>query len=234
MVDSIFLDPTGCECDVTLDTWLQDTLPITPGIERSVASRELVLTAREFFERSYAWQAVIENINAKAGDKQYWQSPYDQYTDVIAILGVTFNGNDLTPLSRRPSDRGRTDPSTSDVPTHYWVDPAHSDTFYLYPTLENNTDDALDVYVALTPKQSVEHMPRVAARKFYDAIREGYLSRVLMHPNKPYSSPALAMQHRRNFMSQIGRYMGQAKQGYAQAQAWSYPRGWNVRRSQRR
>lgn len=233
MADSIFLDPTGCECDVTIDTWLQDTLPLTPGIERSVAARELVLTAREFFERSYAWQTVIEDINAKAGNKQYWQSPYDQYTDVIGILGVTFNGNDLAPLNRRPSDRGRTDPSTSDVPTNYWVDPSNSDTFYLYPTLENDTDDALDVYVALTPKQSVEHMPRVAARKFYDAIREGYLARVMMHPNKPYSAPALANQHRRSFMSQIGRYMGQAKQGYAQAQAWSYPRGWTVRRAQR-
>lgn len=233
MVDSIFLEGAGCECDVTLDTWLKDTLPMLPGVQRSVAARQLVLTARDFFERTYAWQAVITDINAKAGDKQYWQSPYDQYSDVIGILGVAFNGNDLTPLHRRPSDRGRTTPSTSDVPTNYWVDPAHSDTFYLYPTLQNDADDALDVYVALTPKQSVEHMPRVAARKFYDAILDGFLARMMAHPNKPYSAPASATMYRKKFLSACGRYMGQAKQGYAQAQAWSFPRGWNVRRAQR-
>jgi hypothetical protein len=229
MADAIFLDSSNCECDVTLDTWLRDTLPVLPGAVREVASRELVLAAREFFERSFTWQAEISNVNAKAGDKQYWLSPYDQYSNVIGILGVRFNGNDLTPYNVRP----RSTDSSTDTPTHFYTQNA-PDSLYLYPTLATDQDDVLDIFVALTPKQSVEHLPRIAAIKFYDAIREGFLARMLMHPNKPYSQPAVAQLHRRNFMSQIGRYMGQAKQGYVQAQAWQYPQGWQVRRSQRR
>ncbi|MGL4557156.1 MAG: hypothetical protein ACRCV5_06615, partial [Afipia sp.] len=83
------------------------------------------------------------------------------------------------------------------------------------------------------PKQSVDHLPRIAALKFYDAILEGFLARVMAHPNKPYSAPVVALSHRRNFIAQCGRYMGQAKQGYAQAQNWRFPGGWNVRRSGR-
>jgi len=233
MADAIFLDGAACECDVTLDTWLKDALPLLPGIERSVVSRQLVLTAREFFERTFAWQGLIENINAKAGSKQYWQSPYDQYSNVISVLGVSFNGTPLTPLPNRPPAAGRANPKTSDIPTHYYAAPGgHPDAVELYPQLATDTDDALDFYVALTPKQSVEHLPRIAALKFYDAILEGLLARCFMHPNKPYSDPRTAMLHRRNFISQCGRYMGQAKQGYVQAQNWSYPPGWGVRRSQ--
>jgi len=233
MVDSVFLEGAGCECDVTLDTWLQDTLPLLAGIDRNVASRELVLTAREFFERTFTWQTVVENINAVAGDKVYWQSPYDQYANAVGILGVAFKGNVLSPLAARPADRGRDNPSTSDTPTHYYADPGgHPDTFVLYPTLQTSQADAIDVYLALTPKQSVEHLPRIAAIKFYDAIREGFLARCYMHPNKPYSSPAMGQVLRRNFIAQCGRYMGQAKQGYVQAQSWSYPQSWRIRRRQ--
>lgn len=230
MVDAVFLEGAACECDVTLDTWLKDSLPLLPGIQRTMAARELVLAAREFFERTYAWRAVVENINAKAGDKQYWQSPYDQFSNVVGILGVAWKGNALDPLPQRPADRGRAEPSTSDSPSHFWIDPAHPDTFYLYPTLENDHADALDVYVALTPKQSVEHLPRIAAIKFYDAILDGFLARVLKHPNKPYSSPATAMLHRRSFLNWCARYNGQAKQGFSNAQAWTFPQGWKVRR----
>jgi hypothetical protein len=230
MVDAVFLEGAACECDVTLDTWLKDSLPLLPGIQRNMAARELVLAAREFFERTHAWRTVIEDINAKAGQKQYWQSPYDQFSNVIGILGVTWKGTPLGVLHERPASLGQTDPGVSSSPTHYWVDPAHPDTFYLYPTLEADVDDVLDVYVALTPKQSVEHLPRVAAIKFYDAILEGFLARVLRHPNKPYSSPATAVLHRRSFLNWCARYTGQAKQGFSNAQAWSFPQSWKIRR----
>jgi len=72
----------------------------------------------------------------------------------------------------------------------------------------------------------LEHLPRVAALKYYDAILEGFLARVLMHPTQPYSDPTTAQLHRRNFLTWCGRYMAQAKQGYVQAQNWSYPQGW--------
>jgi len=91
-VDTVFIEGSGNECDVTLDNWLRDSLPTLSGAIRSVAERELVLASREFFERSYAWTDTIEGQNAKVGRNQYWTSPFDEYSNVIAVIAVAFKG----------------------------------------------------------------------------------------------------------------------------------------------
>lgn len=235
MVDTVFVEGSGAECDVTLDTWLKDSLPTLSGAIRSVAARELVLAGREFFERSYAWTDTIEEQNAREGRFQYWTSPFDQYSNVVAVLGVRFRGVDLARLPQRPSRRTNTSGSPndqSDLPHGYYASVA-PDAVELWPDVAEGTTDLegiLDFFVARTPKPTVEHMPRIAEIKFYDAILDGFLSRMYMHPNKPYSNPALGQQKRRSFNHWIGRYMGQAKQGYVSAQNWSYPPEWGVRR----
>lgn len=226
MVDTIFIEGTGCECDVTLDRWLKDTLPLLPGVVRSVASRELILACREFFERSYAWQTLIEDQNAKQGRKQYWLSPLDQYTNVIGVLGVAFKGQPLARLGARPPRRGTNQQST---PQAFYC-PDAPDSIELYPDLDHDEDGGLTFHVALTPKVSVEHLPRVAEIKYYDAILDGFLARMYMHPNKPYSSYTLAQAKRKSFNSWIGRYTAQAKQGNVNAQNWAFPGGWGVTR----
>ena len=231
MVDSVFIEGTGCECDVTLDRWLKDSLPLLPGVVRSVASRELVLACREFFERSYAWQTLIEEQNAKAGRKQYWLSPLDDYTNVVGVLGVCFDGTWLSPLVRRPI-YPVANPRTSDRPDSYYV-PEAPDMVELHPDLTNDFDSALTFHVALTPKVSVEHLPRVAEIKYYDAIMDGFMARMFMHPNKPYSSGQLGQIRRRSFNHWIARYAAQAKQGNVGAQNWGFPSGWGVRRAGR-
>jgi hypothetical protein len=228
MVDSVFIEGTGCECDVTLDRWLKDTLPMLPGVVRGVAARELVLACREFFERSYAWQTILEDQNAKEGRKQYWLSPLDQYTNVIGVLGVAFKGVPLVRLAARPPRR--TEDNSTDTPQAFYS-PDAPDSIEVYPDLNRDEDGGLAFHVALTPKPSVEHLPRVAEIKYYDAILDGFLARMYMHPNKPYSSFTLAQAKRKSFNSWIGRYAGQAKQGNVNAQNWSFPSGWGVRRA---
>lgn len=232
-VDEVFLEGSGCECDVTLDHWLRDTLPDLPGAVRRVAERQLVLACREFFERSYAWQGMIENVTAKVGRTQYWQSPFDEYANVVAVLGVDFNGTPLGRLPMRPPTDNKTD-TGQNVPTAFYADVA-PDSIELYPDIaleatEESLSQALTFRVALTPKTTVEHLPRIAEIKFYDAILDGFLARMYMQPNKPYSSPALGQAKRRAFNHWIGKYMGQAKQGYVSAQNWSFPSTWGVRR----
>lgn len=219
MTDSIFLEGTGCECDVSLDTWLRDSLALIPGITRAVAARELVLACREFYERSLSWRVTIGPVHGRAAMLQYYQSPYDDYSNVVAVLDVSWKGCPLKRLPRRPTleDWESTDP------THYWVVDV-PDAVALWPRLNADTDEALHFYVALTPKQSVDHLPRIAATKHYDAILDGFLARVWSHPKKPYSDPAGAAERRLRFVSAIGRYAGEAKQGYAGAQSWSFPR----------
>jgi hypothetical protein len=233
MVDSVFIEGSGCECDVTLDTWLRDSLSYLPGSIRSVAARELVLAAREFFERSYAWQGLIEDQDAKAGRKQYWLSPWDEYANVVGVIGVTLKGNPISPVPVRPARVNTTSTgtaaATSDRPGWYYAAPA-PDAIELFPDLKTDIPDGLTFHVALTPKTTVEHLPRVAEIKYYDAILDGFLARMYMHPSKPYTSIPMAQFKRKSFNHWIGKYMGQAKQGYVGAQNWSFPSEWGVRR----
>ena len=213
----------------SLDTLLQDTIPELPGVVRAVAERELRLTFREFFERSFAWRSDILGLDAPAG-----QTPIqvedaidgDTNSDVIGILKVVYNGQLLHKLGGRPARINM----TSKNPIGYYMT-SNPDEFVLYPPLEAATVGLVDVHVALTPKIDATVFPRQTFSKFYDALREGFLSRMYGHPNKPYSAPASAMQLRHNFRRRIGYYMAQAKTGYNDSQAWSYPTaGWNPRK----
>jgi hypothetical protein len=211
----------------SLDTLLQDTIPELPGVVRAVAERELRLTFREFFERSYAWRVVLEGLDAPAGDTPILledSNDGDANSDVVGILAVVYNGNPLRKLAAKPARIN----TTTDLPTHFYAT-SNPDEIKLYPPLENASTGLMDVHVALTPKLDATSFPRQITTKFYDTLRDGFLARLYRHPNKPYSSPAVAMQLQHNFKRAIGYHMAQAKQGYIDAQAWLYPSGWSPR-----
>ena len=86
------------------DLFLQDTLAELPGVIRSVAKRELRLTLREFFEKSYAWTKTVSGITIPQGVGGLIQvDDGDPNTEILTVLYVGINdgnGNvrDLTPL----------------------------------------------------------------------------------------------------------------------------------------
>lgn len=219
----------------SLDTFLKDTLPLLPGIVREVAERELRLAMREFFERSYAWRNTFTDIDAPAGETPVLldsATTGDVNSEVVAILRVKWHqgGNEtsgqyLSPISHKPAKSM----TNQGVPYNYYMT-SNPDEFVLYPHLDTAQTDALEVDVALMPTMTATVLPRQVQSKFYDAILEGFLARVYMHPNKPYSAPALGMQMRQNFSRRIGYYMAQAKAGYDHSQQWRYPGSWGVNR----
>lgn len=218
----------------TFEQILNDTVPQTPGVIRSVALRELRLACREFFERSYAWTVTVPNIPVTAGEQVVQIDDGDSNTEIVGILSIAFNGRTLAPAPARPAVLSQ-DPAfqTSDAPRNYFLT-SNPDEFSLFPYLENDNGNlgtpVTDALVALIPSFTATDLPRQITLKYYDAIVNGYLSRMYGHPNKPYSSPILAGALRANFLRQIGFYMAQRKQGYANAQQWRYPQEFNVRR----
>lgn len=219
----------------SLDTFLQDTIPQLPGAVRAVAERELRLAMREFFERSYAWRTTIEGVDAPLGDTAVWLQDAedgDVNSDVIAILQVRLDSDPgsqgnarrvLTPIGVKPAYEF----SNQNYPMG-WRMTSNPDEFKLYPYLTTAIPGGLEIDVALTPKMDATTFPRQVTSKFYDAIVEGFLARMYMHPNKPYSAPALGMQMRGNFKRRIGYYLAQAKTGYNNSQVWGFPGGWGV------
>jgi hypothetical protein len=214
----ITVEGSGHECDVKIETWLRDTLPYTPGMVRKVAKREFILTVREFYERSLAWRVVIGPKDLRAGKKRYTMSPYDAYADVVRVLGVDLEGRSLSQVFRQPIDPDR----GGDRPRTYFLD--SPDVIRLNPVPTISIPGELYFYVALTPKQSVSHLPRIAQTLHYDALKDGYLGRVYSHPAKPYSNPVLGQYHLQRFRAAIGSFAGLAKTGYADAPQWRYPR----------
>ena len=216
--ESITVEGSGHECDVKLDTWLRDLLAVTPGCIPKVRKRALILACREFFEQSAAWRVTIGPKTLQANKKRYYMSPYDAYADIVRVFGVEFKGCPLRPAVRRPAGE---EPAASQPLRYYLESP---DQVRLWPQSLTTVENALTFYVALTPKQSVTHLPRIAATHFYDAILDGATGRLLSQPAKPYTSPKLAEYHLNRFRAAIGKYAAQGKSGFTGAASWTFPR----------
>ena len=208
----------------TFEQILKDTVPQTPGIQRDVALRELRLACREFFEKSWAWTVYAENVAAPSGETDIVVTDGADESEVVGILSVDkVEGPALNLLANRPASN-----ATSDDPV-YWFVNTPPDTIRLFPYLVNAHSNFLNIRMALIPSLTTAALPDEVTTKFYDAIVNGYLARVYMHPNKPYSAPKYVQAYRHSFLRSIGYYMGLRKAGNAGGQGWTYPPSWGVR-----
>lgn len=201
----------------TFDDLLKDTLVDLPGAIRSLAKRELRLTLREFFEKSYAWVTTIEGIDVPAGDVGIQLNDADVNTEVIGLLGIGYDGKGLVPMGGKPNQS-----QESENPQFYFVG-SNPDEIKVFPYLVTPSTGLLTATVAVMPSFDTELLPRQITLKYYDAIMDGFLARMYGHPNKPYSAPMVAVQKRHNFVRMMGYYAAQRKQGYNTSQVWRFP-----------
>lgn len=225
------------EYTLTINELLKDALPELPGVVRSVATREMRLALREFFEKTYCWTTRIDGATAPVGDTVLQLDDSDANTEIIGILRVLY-GNDsdgyaeLSPLPERPTNADDTGTSP-----YGWYVTSNPDELKLYPLLDVDRGKHIDADVALIPAFDIDAgtatLPRQITLKYYDAIMQGFLARMYAHPNKPYSAPMAAQQLRHNFLRAIGYYAAQRKQGYNGAVNWRFPRQWPTARGTR-
>ena len=69
------------EYTYTLNEFLKDQLPELPGVIRSVALRELRLTLREFFDKSWAWTKEVQDVAIPTGVEGIQVDDSDENTD---------------------------------------------------------------------------------------------------------------------------------------------------------
>lgn len=214
-----------------IENIIKDTIPQLPGVIRSVVARECRLTMREFFERSLAWTTVVNSVAIPNGDVAIQVDDGDANTEIIAILKVEIgNATDgyqtVRPMTRLPDKIE----GTNSKPWGWYVT-SNPDEFKLHPYFDGTSSDDLRVTVGLIPAFDIDinalTLPRQITLKFYDAILNGTLARLYMHPSKPYSQPMLGTQLRHNFLRQIGYYAAQRKKGFNNSQNWAFPRGWS-------
>lgn len=222
------------EYTASLDTFLKDTLPELPGAVRSVALRELRLAIREFFEKSYAWTTWVTGVTVPTGETPIQVTDSDANTTVIGVLHVTYGSNDegfadLGTLNKRPTKY-----ETGSAPSHWFIT-SNPDEFVLYPYVDPAPTKTVSVEVALMPNIAIDAtqntLPRQIELKYYDAILQGFLARMYIHPNKPYSAPLLGNQLRHSFVRTMGFYAAQRKAGNNNSPSWTFPRSWRISRN---
>lgn len=201
---------------VSISVWLKDLLPRTPGIVRSVARRELILAAREFYRDSDSWSEIVESTFFADDDFSYEVLSSQVDAEIVRVMAVEVNGTFLQPKVERPiGDR-------EDGTPHSWY-PTGPSSVDIWPTPEAY-DDTVRIRVKLIPTNEATVLPDIAQTRHYDAILDGVLGRLYAHPAKPYSNPTLAEYHLRRFRAAIGVAKGEAIQGGFAGQAWVYPR----------
>jgi hypothetical protein len=217
----------------SIDEMLKDKIPELPGVVRSVAEREFRLAMREFFERSWALLEMQTSLSVPGSPGSGLLVGGSSNLDVIGILAVWYGSDadgwaELKPLGHRPvRDETADDPDS-------WYVMVPPDTIQTYP-YTSSPSGSLRALTAVTPDMNISSsataVPRQVEYMYYDAIMNGFLSRMYMQPNKPYTNPVLGQQLRHNFLRQIGYYSAQRKKGYNGTPAWTYPNnGWNPRK----
>ena len=213
-----------------IENILKDTLPHLPGVIRSVAAQECRFAMREFFEKSLAWVKEVEGVAIPDGDTAIQVTDGDANTEVINILSVkignTTDGYQPVNPSPRMPDKIEGNNSTPSV----WYVTSNPDELKLNPYYDGTSPNDLRVLVGLMPALDVDisdtTLPRQITLKYHDAIVNGTLARLYLHPAKPYSQPVLGTQLRHNFLRSIGYYAAQRKKGYNNTPQWRFPRGW--------
>lgn len=226
MVTLVTIADSDVTTSVALDDWLKDTLVSFPGVVRNVAERELIMAAREFYQRSYAWQHTIEQQDLLAGRNRYRLLISNTHADVVSVLGVALNGRWLPSGAGRPAPPTPDHDDSAEHPSSWYLGEA-PDGVELFPDPSQADEDALSFQVALTVKESATLLPRLAGQVHYEPIMDGFLARVYAHPKKPYSSPTDVAFRRQKFNAAVGYWRSQAKSGYAPGQNWRFPSGWS-------
>lgn len=229
----------GVEYTYSLDTILKDTLPHLPGAQRDVALRELRLAIREFFEQSYAWTEVIRDTPLSTGDTEHQISAIGKIgvnnndATVLTVLDVAVGTdaqgyNRLKPMGSRPLRL-----ESSGGWPYGWYTVSNADTIKFHPYYTGPDSLKIRALVALMPPIDAAavgaEFPRQFELKWYQAIVNGFLARMYMHPSEPYSDPVIGAKLRTRFRYQIGYYAARRKQGYNHSPMWRFPGGWNPR-----
>lgn len=80
-----------------------------------------------------------------------------------------------------------------------------------------------------TDGDGIPFMPDWFVQKYHEVFLNGLLSKVMVHPSKPYTNKEAAMFHGRKFLSGIGTARMEARHGSVYgAQRWSFPQSFRT------
>lgn len=178
---------------------IKEVLPYVPLCPDSLVEQALRSATIEFCERSKAYILDMDPFTTTSGVYEY-DFDIPTGTEVHQILYMTYDGQDMDPISPRslelnyPDWRDRTgNPHVylQKTPTTFWVVPVPSGS------------DQLIVSVALKPSRTSNNIDTTISNTYRDAIIYGALYRLLRMPHREWSEIGAAQEYSFQFSQEI-------------------------------
>lgn len=179
--------------------WDEDLLADLPTCTPAFLRRQLLLSARDFFDRSWAWLNQQASIAVVAGTATYpWVAPAG--TEVRHVLQAWLGNSVLTPKPRNElkaiygaylKKTGAPAYFVKDVPSKIILVPN--------PTSDAANPDGITATVALVPTLAAANMDDEMASLYFDEIGMGAKARLLVMPRKPWTDVARGVAFQEKF-----------------------------------
>ena len=187
------------------DSIIKDVLPYVPNCPDSLIESSLRSACIEFAERSKAYTFDLDAITSIPGVYEY---EFDQPsgTDVHQILWMTYDGNDLDPISPRSLELNYSDwRSKTSVPQVYLQ--KTPDAFWVIPIPGSAVANGIQLSVALKPSRTTNNIDTTFSNSYRDGIVYGTLYRLLRIPSKDWTDISAS----RDYLSLFNQEIVQAE-----------------------
>ena len=189
----------------TFDGLVKEVLPYVPGCPDSLVLNNLRSATIDLCEKSKAYIYDLDAITTVSGVYEY---EFDQPTgtDVHQILWMTYNGDDLDPITPRSLELNYPDwRDRSALPQVYLQKDVNS--FWLVPVPNATLSNGILVSVALKPKRTSNNIDTKFSDSYRDGIIYGALHRLLRIPNRDWTDVGSA----NNYFSLFSEEVRQAE-----------------------
>ncbi|WP_373078576.1 hypothetical protein [Zhongshania sp.] len=212
---------------------IEDLLPYiltrAKGCPEPTANEAVITAAREFLERTRAWNyervlplaelnldtstvngTTFDTIDSDTGEISP-SLPADSVLHDISFARM--DGQTITPIALQTLDEERPDwRDEYGAPEN--VTQISIDKIRLVP--RQDTGD-LFISVKLKPAYGATTLPDFMGTQYRKAIRAGALAEIFSIPGEVFTNPGLADAHKAEFMSEIGRYLNAGTKGQIRA-----------------
>ena len=186
----------------SFESLVKEILPYVPGLPRSLSSELLYdpqpLSLQKDQKLMYM---ILDPITTISGVYEY---EFDQPsgTDVHQILWMTYDGDDLDPISPRSLELNYPDwrDKTSLPQVYLQKNPS---TFWVIPVPNSSVTNGLLLSVALKPSRTTSNIDTTFSNSYRDGIVYGTLYRLLRIPAKDWTDPRAASDYLNLFNQEI-------------------------------
>lgn len=192
---------------------LPDVLVHTPEVPDMLAERQLVLTTKEFCNKTKYWREDLAPLYLIANIDTYRLiTPPDSIIYELVFISHASGGRltVTTPhklLTEDPTWRDR----TGNPPTHFFRD--GTDEVRLYPVPSANEAGTVIPRAVLTPSNDATTLPDVVLNDYYDAIVSGAVARLQRMPGKEWTQPKYSAAHEAAFQTAVMNASARATDG---------------------